>query len=918
MGSRISVYSLALACGLSAGAGAQEKESAAQTASHAEVVIEGVRPTEAGPMPGLLIRKDQIPGNIQSADQKDIQASRALSISDFMNEQMQGVSVNDYAGNPFQMDVNYRGFTASPQTGTPQGLSVFFDGIRVNESFGDVVNWDLIPLNAIERFDVFPGSNPLFGLNTLGGALSVRTRSGFSSPTLESSVQAGSFGRQQAQLAAGGNNGTLGGFVAAHFFREDGWRDDSPSRVRQLFARGDWRGRLGSLTATALAADNDLIGNGLAPIELHALRPESVFSSPDRSDNTLTQFALSGAYDVGATMNFTAQAYHRKSDREGLNGDIYEGFDEFDLEHDSIPNPDDQTGFNRLIARNGANQNNRVGGITAGSGVIEGTPIGLLTPTALSQKTTGGALQANWNRATHKFMVGVSLDRSHTGYFMAQQLALIDPAHAVITDPANISSQYYAASNAIPGNDFHGTQTTRSAYLNETWSILENLHLTLAARYNKSTVESDLLVRASLEDLHELRTTRVDLDQLINTQTRTLEAFDYSSFNPQIGINFLPIPSLNVYGNFSRGARVPSVVELGCAFDDTPVDISIGTAIGQAPRGLLQSGCTLPTTLSGDPHLPQIRSKSAEAGARGRLGRQWAWDFSIFRTELKNDIYFVGVGDNKSYFDTIGKTRRQGLEVGVSGELGPFTMQLGYSYTEATFQSTFYTVSPHNSTADFDQNSQSQANLPGLVGSRSLPTPNASANNGRGTYHMTRIDRGARLPGIPEYNYNARVTLNATPRWKISLGAVAHSSSFVRGNENNLHEPAGTDQETGLYYCTDGAGCGVTGLTQDFVRRGRPFTTSGELDGFIVVDFDTSLRLSDSLVLFAQVSNVFDKEYLSAGRLGVNPFSPSVNGAIGPSGWNYNSSEWQNTTFIGPGSPRGVWVGLTYERSRRR
>ncbi|MEJ1964989.1 MAG: TonB-dependent receptor [Gammaproteobacteria bacterium] len=882
-----------------------------------DVIIEGVRPTEAGPMPGLLIRKDQIPGNIQSAGQKEIQESRALNVGDFMNTQMQGVSVNDYSGNPFQMDVNYRGFTASPQTGTPQGLSAFFDGIRVNEPFGDIVNWDLIPLNAVERFDVFPGSNPLFGLNTLGGALSLRTRSGFTSPGTEVSALAGSFGRTDAQAAIGGNNGSFGGFVAVHYFDEDGWRDNSPSRVRQLFARGDWRGTYGVLTASALLADNDLIGNGLIPVELYAQRPEAVFSSPDESNNTLAQFALSGAYDATDVLNFTAQVYHRKSDRDGLNGDIYEGFDDFTKDHDFIIDPARPFG-DTIVARNGANQNNRVGGITNGTGVVAGTPIGLLTPTDLHQATSGGAVQSNWNLPTHKFMIGASFDRSQTQYFMSQRLALIDASHAVYLDSANIDPVYYAASHDIPGNDFHGTETTKSAYFNETWSIVPNFHLTLAGRYNKSDVDSDLLVRKSTEDLHELRSTRVDLQQLINEQTRTAEKFDYGSFNPQIGVNYLPIPTVNLYANVSRGARVPSVVELGCAFDSTPVDISVGSAVGQAPRSLLTAGCSLPTTLSGDPFLPQIRSKSGEAGARGNLGAKWNWDLSLFRTDLENDIYFVGVGDNKSYFDTVGKTRRQGLELGIDGSVGPLDIRLGYSYTEATFQSTFYTVSPHNSTADFDQNSQSQANLPELAGSQSLPTPNASANNGRGTYHMIRIDPGASLPGIPRYNYNAHFTLNATPRWKIGLGVVAHSSSFVRGNENNLHEPAGTDQETGLYYCTNGAGCGVEGLMQNFVRRGRPFTTGGELGGFVLFDLDTSVQITQSLTLFAQVRNLFDREYFSAGRLGVDPFSPSTAGVIGPSGWNYNSSEWQNTTFVGPGAPRGVWVGITYQSKRAR
>lgn len=876
----------------------------------ADVIVEGVRPTDAGPMPGLLLNRDQIPGNVQSMGKREIAESGALSIGELMNEKLQGVSINDYAGNPFQTDVNYRGFTASPQAGTPQGLSVFFDGIRVNEPFGDVVNWDLIPLNAIERFDVFPGSNPLFGLNTLGGALSVRTRSGFSSPGMEAGGLAGSFGRRQGQLTFGTNNGVFGGFAALNYFEEDGWRDNSPSEVRQFFGRADWRGRLGVITASALLADNDLIGNGLIPSELFDVRPESVFTSPDETQNSLSQFALSGAYDVSEAINITAQVYRRSSDRDALSGDAYEGFDGFSFEHDAIV---DLTRPERFLARNGAVQGRLVGGITSGPGVVEGTPIGLMTPSTLSQTTYGGAAQFNWNLPNHKFMVGVSFDRSDAAYRMVQRLGLIDASHRVYLDPTNIAPQYYAAANDVLGNDFHGTGATRSAYFSETWSVLPNLHLTLAGRYNKTSVDSDLLVRAALDELHELRTGSAIIDELVNNQTRTEESFDYSSFNPQVGINWLPVPSLNLYGNVSRGARVPSVVELGCAFDDTLIDIPFGNLVSRAPRSLVSPGCSLPTTLSGDPHLPQIRSDSAEAGARGTLARRWQWNASVFRTDLRDDIYFVGVGGGKSYFDTVGKTRRQGFEVGLSGAVGVLDLRLAYSYTEATFQSTFYTVSPHNSTADFNQNSQASTNLPDLGAFNSLPSPTASANGGRGTYHMIRIDPGARLPGIPEHNYNATLTLNLSPVWKIGLDATAHSSSFVRGNENNLHAPVGTDQEVGLYFCSLGGGCANTGLEQAYVRRGRAFTNEGRTDGFVVVDLDTSYRIGERLVLFARISNLFDQQYFSAGRLGVNPFSPSVNGAIGPSGWNYNSSEWRNSTYVGPGAPRGFWLGFTYE-----
>jgi iron complex outermembrane recepter protein len=137
------------------------------------VVVEGKAATRLGPLEGLQLSREQIPSNVQSLSSKDIRDANATSLGDLMNTRLQSVNVNDYAGNPFQMDITFRGFSASPQLGTPQGLSVFLDGVRVNEPFGDIVNWDLIPMNALGSMDVLPGSNPLFGLNTLGGALSL-------------------------------------------------------------------------------------------------------------------------------------------------------------------------------------------------------------------------------------------------------------------------------------------------------------------------------------------------------------------------------------------------------------------------------------------------------------------------------------------------------------------------------------------------------------------------------------------------------------------------------------------------------------------------------------------------------------------------------------------------------------------------
>jgi len=134
------------------------------------------------PIPGLGTPLQQIPGNVQTISAKKIDEQHASDFSEMLNQNMGSVSISDTQSSPVQMDVNFRGFTASPVLGTPQGLSVFVDGVRVNEAFGDVVNWDLLPKNAISTISIMPGSNPVFGLNTLGGAISVNTKSGFDFP----------------------------------------------------------------------------------------------------------------------------------------------------------------------------------------------------------------------------------------------------------------------------------------------------------------------------------------------------------------------------------------------------------------------------------------------------------------------------------------------------------------------------------------------------------------------------------------------------------------------------------------------------------------------------------------------------------------------------------------------------------------
>jgi outer membrane cobalamin receptor len=219
---------------------------------------------EAAPLPGVDLPLEKIPAPVQVATGLDIERSGALDLSAFLTRRINGVFANEIQNNPFQPDINYRGYTASPLLGTPQGLSVYMDGVRLNQPFGDVVSWDLIPRLAIASMTVMPGSNPLFGLNTLGGALSIQTKDGGSAPGTSVQAVYGSDVRRSIEFEHGGQKANgLHWYVAGNLFGEDGWRDDSPSDVRQVFGKAGWRQLKHDVALAVGYADNSLNGNAL-------------------------------------------------------------------------------------------------------------------------------------------------------------------------------------------------------------------------------------------------------------------------------------------------------------------------------------------------------------------------------------------------------------------------------------------------------------------------------------------------------------------------------------------------------------------------------------------------------------------------------------------------------------------------------
>ncbi|MEI9972429.1 MAG: TonB-dependent receptor [Ignavibacteriota bacterium] len=260
------------------------------------------------PLPGTTMTKDDVAMNVQTASAADIDNSGAIDLSDFMNRNLGGVYVNNNQENPFQPDLNYRGYTASPLLGTPEGMSVYVDGVRQNQPFGDVVAWDLIPKIAIEDMALVPGSDPVFGLNTLGAAVTVRMKDGRSAPGTSLSIDGGSFGRRDGSVEYGGSNSKgLNWYLAGNWFREDGWRFYSPSQVRQVFGKVGYSVGKTNFSLGFAYADNNLTGNGSTDTRFLARNYKAVNTIPDITWNRSPALTLNVSHSVNSHFTLSVQ-----------------------------------------------------------------------------------------------------------------------------------------------------------------------------------------------------------------------------------------------------------------------------------------------------------------------------------------------------------------------------------------------------------------------------------------------------------------------------------------------------------------------------------------------------------------------------------------------------------------------------------
>src|SRR5690349_11725741 len=283
------------------------------------------------PLPGLGAPLRDVPNNVQFYTSKDFDRQRQPSLTDFLEQNPTSVSINSAQGNPFQPDISFRGFTASPLLGLPQGLSVFQDGVRINEPFGDIVNWDLVPQSAIATLQLLPGSNPVFGLNTLGGALAIYTKRGLDYPGGDVQIYGGSFGRTAVEFEQGGVRDRWDYYITGNYFDETGWAEHNPSRVKQLFAKAGYQNDRTDAQLSVTAADNTLQGTQTLPLSfLDNIREAYTF--PDTNINRLAMLNFTATHALSTNVVLGGNAYYRKYRNENISSNVNDEFGEVDAE----------------------------------------------------------------------------------------------------------------------------------------------------------------------------------------------------------------------------------------------------------------------------------------------------------------------------------------------------------------------------------------------------------------------------------------------------------------------------------------------------------------------------------------------------------------------------------------------------------
>ena len=661
-------------------ASVQAQQTANDPAQNPAAVLETPTVEVVGttPLPGIGTPVNQVPTNVQVITGQQIENQRTLDFSNFMEQNVGSVSMGSGQANEFMPDLFFRGFQASPQVGAPQGMSVYMDGVRVNEAFGDTVNWDFIPQAAISTVNLIPGSNPVFGLNTLGGAMSINTKSGKDYPGAAVQVEGGSWGTRNATAEFGGKSGPWDFYVMGNYLASDGWRDHSRSVIQQLFGKVGYETTDFDADLSYAYAENRLNGTQTSPLSLLDYSRSQAYTYPDNTKNTLDFVNLRLSKVL--------------ADDKILAGNVY---------------------YRHVVSNNfSSNVNDTFDGTPPGD-ACNGTPGDTECPASndtsrIDTDGWGGTLQFSLLRALfdreNKFTVGASFDYGKTTFTQDEQNAVFSADRGTIG-----VEDFEPETDAQTKNYYYGL------YATDTFAINPITFLTLSGRYNWARVKIE--------------------NQGTPTDDALNGSHDYSRFNPAIGLNWNPSKMFNTWASYNEGMRVPTAAELTCADPNAP--------------------CKLPNAFVADPPLDAVISRTYELGTRGALAPNISYSLGVFRTTLDNDIQFISASGSGTlgYFQNVGNTRRQGIELGMQATFGKLSLSSQYSYIDATYQSTFVESSPNNSSA-----------------------------NGAGDI---TVHSGDTIPGIPKHNIKARAEYAFTPQFSAGGNVIFASDQYARGDENN-------------------------------------------------------------------------------------------------------------------------------------
>lgn len=633
------------------------------------------------PVLGLGIDQDKIPANVRVFGGDRMRRGGSSNFLGTLEEGAGSLALAHAQNNPFQPNITYRGFEASPLNGVAQGMAVYVNGVRFNQPFGDTVNWDLLPDIAVERMNL-EGTNAVFGLNALGGSLSLQMKDGFTHEGLELEMLGGMLGRVRGSFQFGMNANGYSFYIGGSGLTEDGWRDHSPSDLRQIYADVGWRSERGEVHFNFTGADNDLTGNGTTPIELLQVRRAAVFTHPDNTRNKYYKFALSGTYNVTDDTLVQFTSYYGDFTQNTLNGDAAEaegceGNDDDLCLEDGDPLTDvDGNAISNFVTDS---PYLAFEDLFEGAEFDEGGPYAFVNRTSTKTDSFGASLQLTSSREfferNNHFVAGASVDRGETHFRASTEVAALtlDRGFAGPTVLIDMAGGPIAPVNLKTTNTYYGV------YFSNIFDVTPDLSLTISGRYNSAKTILRDQIGTALNGDHS-----------------------YDRFNPGVGLTYKVSPSMTAYARYSETNRVPTPAELSCADENAP--------------------CNLANFFVSDPPLNQVISKSTEFGLRGRFNAgaesRVNWNIGFFNNDNDDDIIFVPsdiVG--RAFFQNAGETRRRGIEAGLEYQTRNFSAFVDYAYVGATFRSSLSLNSPGNPAANGDGNISvvSGNHLPGVA-----------------------------------------------------------------------------------------------------------------------------------------------------------------------------------------------------------